>query len=189
VCVKTVLKLKNELKKMKPKLEILLLSSLVFLGTAIYSQKEIQATASFRITGEVKTSTTINLTDFSNWKAYDIGDVIITNHLGEKKSEVRQLKGILLRDVLSTIEINSESPKQLSEYYVVCKANDGYKVVFSWNEIFNTVLGNSIFLITEKEGKPAVDLPESILLLSTKDLRTGRRHVKALQTIEIKRAQ
>ncbi|MFM7853960.1 MAG: hypothetical protein ACKO96_19065 [Flammeovirgaceae bacterium] len=120
---------------------------------------------------------------------HNIGDVTITNHVGEKRSEAKQLKGILLRDMLSTIEINSKSPKQLSEYYFVCKANDGYKVVFSWNEIFNTVLGDSIFLITEKEGKPAVDLPESVLLLSPRDLRTGRRHVKALQTIEVKHAR
>lgn len=153
------------------------------------AQKTAQSTDSFTIAGEVKHTKTVTLADLSQWKQYPIGDVVITNHLGEKRSEAKQLKGILLRDVMASIEINAESPKQLSEYYLVCKAIDGYKVVFSWNEIFNTSVGDSVFVITEKEGKPASQLAESILLLSPKDMRTGRRHLKALQSIDVKRAQ
>jgi hypothetical protein len=115
--------------------------------------------------------------------------VMLLSPITQARGEAKQLKGILLRDVLESIEIKSESPKQLSEFYFVCKATDGYKVVFSWNEIHNSKVGDAVFIITEKVGKPAEQLPESILLLSPQDFKTGRRHIKSLQLIEVKRAQ
>jgi hypothetical protein len=147
-----------------------------------------QPTKSFVVKGNVKNEISFTIDDLKKLPALNIGTVVITNHMGEKKSEAKDLKGVLLRDVFKTIEINSESPKVLSEYYFVCKATDGYKVVFSWNEIFNTTVGDSIYIITEKNGKKLEEIDDSILLLSPKDFKTGRRHVKSLSTIEVRRA-
>ena len=97
-------------------------------------------------------------------------------------------QGILLKEVLQSIEIKSESPKVLSEYYLVCKATDGYKVVYSWNELFNSRVGESVFIVTEKKGQRADKMDDSILLISPLDFKTGRRQVKSLDRIEIKRA-
>ena len=36
-------------------------------------------------------------------------------------------------------------------YYFTCIASDGYKVVFSWNELFNTVAGNTVYIVTSKD--------------------------------------
>ncbi len=169
---------------MKMKLLLLLLS----VSLSGYPQKQIKPTDSFTIQGEINSPKTIKLSELFQWKSQTIGDVTITNHIGEKRGEAKQLKGVLLRDVLQSVEIKSESPKQLSEFYFVCNATDGYKVVFSWNEIFNTKVGDTVYIITSKEGKSAAELPESILLLSPADFKTGRRHVKSLQSIEVKRA-
>ncbi|NOT74057.1 MAG: molybdopterin-binding protein [Cyclobacteriaceae bacterium] len=152
------------------------------------AQKQDVPSASFTISGAVKSPVTIQITDLTKWKSIPIGDVVITNHLGEKKSEVKGLKGILLKDVLGSVEITSDSPKLLSEYYFICKANDGYTVVYSWNEIFNTVVGDSVYIVTEKDGKSVKDMDGAILMISPKDFKTGRRHVKALISIEVKRA-
>ncbi len=162
----------------------------VFVATIGYAQKEsVKPTTSFTIWGDVKSPATITIADLKKWTAVNVGDVVITNHLGEKKSEAKGLKGVLIRDVLKSVEINAESPKVLSEYYFVCKANDNYTVVYSWNEIFNTATGDTAYIITEKNGKDASSMDDSILMISPKDRMTGRRHVKALSTIEVKRAQ
>ena len=161
---------------------------IIFACNSLLAQNEIKTTTSFTITGEVKASIIITIADLAKWKQQTIGDVIITNHLGEKKSEAKGLKGILLKEILESVEIKSESPKVLSEYYFVCKATDGYKVVFSWNEIFNSKVGESVFIVTEKNGVSASKMNDSILLLSPNDFKTGRRHVKSLSTIQIKRA-
>src|SRR5688572_7990513 len=90
-------------------------------------------TSEFIITGQVKASKTVTLADLKKMKSVSIGDLAITNHLGEKRSEAKGLKGVLLRDVLNLVEISAESPRVLSEYYFVCTANDEYRVVSSWN--------------------------------------------------------
>jgi len=154
-----------------------------------FSQKEPETTNSFIISGEVKNSATISPSELSKYSEVSIGDITITNHLGEKKSEQKSLKGILMKDILKTVEINSENPRVLSEYYFVCKSSDGYKVVYSWNEIFNSSAGESVYLITSKNGQIAKEMKESILMISPKDYKTGRRYLKSLSSIEVKRAQ
>jgi hypothetical protein len=166
---------------------VALLLCISFVASA---QHALKPTSSFTITGEVKAPATIAIADLRKWKEAEIGDVVITNHLGDKKSDASALKGVLLRDILqSSVDITATSPKLLSEYYFVCKANDGYIVVYSWNEIFNTATGDSAYIITEKEGKPAASLSDAIQMMSVKDFKTGRRSLNALATIEVKRAQ
>lgn len=168
--------------------KIVLIFIFSLLISFVFGQKEIKPTTSFTISGEVKSPVTIQTGELGKWTPQPIGDVIITNHLGEKKSEAKGLKGVLLKDVLGSVEIDAESPRVLSEYFFVCKANDGYTVVYSWNELYNTTTGNTAYIITEKEGKPISDMTDAILMVSSGDFKTGRRHLKALSSIEVKRA-
>ncbi|MBS1505662.1 MAG: TonB family protein [Bacteroidetes bacterium] len=157
--------------------------------TVLFVQAQVKSTSSFTIGGEVLSPVTVSLADLKKWKEVNVGDLVITNHLGEKKSEAKGLKGILLKEILQTAEIKSESPKVLSEYYFVFTATDGYKVVYSWNELFNTSVGESVFLITEKNGKPVTEMDDAMLVVSTKDFKTGRRNVKGLTSIAVMRAK
>lgn len=152
------------------------------------AQKPVTTTQSFTVSGDIKNEKTISVSDFSQWKEKTIGDVTITNHLGEVKGVALAMKGVLLKEVLQSFELKAESPKVFSEWFIVCKATDGYKVVYSWNELYNTKLGESIYLVTEKEGKRASNMSESVLMISTEDFKTGRRFVKSLQSIEFRRA-
>lgn len=166
---------------------------LLFLGAYFLvhsaSAQDSRPTSLFRITGEVKVARQVAITDLIGFKEHDIGSVTITNHLGEKKSEAKGLKGILLKDVLAGVELNAELPKELSEFYFICRANDGYTVVFSWNELFNNSVGDAVYIITEKNGIRADKMNDSILLLSPGDFKTGRRHIKALDEIQVRRAE
>ncbi|HEX6170363.1 MAG TPA: hypothetical protein VFZ33_11745 [Chitinophagaceae bacterium] len=73
---------------------------------------------------------------------------------------------------------STENHKVLSGYYFVCIASDEYKVVFSWNEIFNSDVGKSVYIITGQDGNWAYVLDNRIALVSSKDHMTGRRYVK-----------
>lgn len=161
---------------------------ILFNSISALAQKDA-LTTSFIISGDDVLPVTITLSDLGKLKEIQIGDVVITNHLGEKKSEQKALKGVLLKDVLQSVEIKSESPKILSEYYFVCKAADNYTVVYSWNEIFNSPTGDSVYIVTNKGGKALKEMEESILMISPNDFKTGRRFVKSLTSIEVKRAK
>ncbi len=151
------------------------------------SQETIRPSNQFTVTGLVDKPTTISYSELEKEKIVHIGDFKITNHLGEFKKEYKNLSGIRVLDVLKNINITSTSPKLLSEFYFVFKAPNGYSVVASWNELFNTEVGSSFFLVVKADNKSQKDAPERILLISTKDFKTGRRHVKGLQSIEVKR--
>jgi hypothetical protein len=166
----------------------IVLVGLILIAGSAFCQKKNDPTKSFLITGEVQSEKKITIEELANFRESSLGDVTITNHLGEVKNQQKKLKGILLRDVLEKVEIKSESPKVLSEYYLVCKATDGYTIVYSWNEVFNNPAGESIYLVTSKDGVPATELEESILIISPRDYKTGRRYLKGLTKIEIKRA-
>jgi hypothetical protein len=165
----------------------LVLTVSVFFASA---QKEnIPTTENFTIEGKVKKSLAVSLTDLSSYRSYSIDSIVITNHLGERRSTLKNVKGVLLKDILNKVEIDAETPKVLSEYYFVCIAADNYKVVFSWNEIFNSATGKSVYILTGHDGKPASGLDNRIALVSPKDEMTGRRYVKGLQKIVIERVK
>lgn len=155
---------------------VLLISFL--LTTLSFAQSK-----SFEITDPDNHKTTVTVADLSKYSRHTIDSIQITNHLKEYRSTIKNVKGVLLRDVLSKVSFKETSPKVLSEYYIVCVAEDGYKVVFSWNEIFNTSVGDSVLIIPEIEGRPK----DGISTLSPTDFATGRRYVKMLKTIQLKK--
>jgi hypothetical protein len=91
----------------------------------------------------------------------------------------------LLKDISEKAGIDVSSPKLLSEFYFTCIASDNYKVVFSWNEIFNSAIGAQVMIITESNGQKGDQMEDRIALLSPSDRATGRRYVKGLQKIVI----
>ena len=93
----------------------------------------------------------------------------------EYKSTLKKINGVLLKDVLSKVEFMTDSPRSLSEFYLVCVADDGYKALFSWNEIFNSGNGDQALIITKLNGSDAYQLKENIMLVTPTDNATGRR--------------
>ncbi|HLZ16784.1 MAG TPA: hypothetical protein VKQ08_07080, partial [Cyclobacteriaceae bacterium] len=66
------------------KLLVYLLCLSAFLGEA-----QIKPTTSFTISGDVVSSLTVTVSDLKKWNEVAVGDLVITNHLGEKKSEAK----------------------------------------------------------------------------------------------------
>lgn len=161
----------------------------LFASSLIWSQKEIQSSNAFIVTGQVKNEITFTISEIEKHTAQTIPDVTITNHLGEKKSDAQQLKGILLKTLLKDVELKSESAKEFSAFYFTFVATDGYKVVYSWNEIFNSPTGDHLFVVTEKDGEKLSEMKSRILTITTTDFKTGRRYVKGLSKIIVGRIE
>jgi hypothetical protein len=153
------------------------------------AQIKLVPTDQFIIEGKVKGPLTISISDLDSFPVKNLPDLVITNHLGVKLHTLTQLKGILLKDILSKVELDAESPKVLSAYYFVLAASDNYKIVFSWNEIFNSETGNNIYIITEEEGKNIKETNDRIAIVTLTDLKTGRRHMSNIEKIMVARAQ
>lgn len=168
-----------------------LLIALIFLfaPSIIWSQKTTKTTNSFEVTGQVKKELTFTLSQLEKLSTKPIADVVITNHLGEPRGTATQLTGILIKDLLRDLALKEDNPKLFSEFFLTFIAADNYKVVFSWNEIFNSPTGDNLFLITSRDGKKIAEMEERILILTPTDFRTGRRHIKGLRRILVNRVE
>lgn len=166
-----------------------LLITLLLITDFLKAQENIQTTSSFSIEGKVKSPYTFSFAKAGDFASISIDSVVIYNHLQQRKNVVKNLKGILLKDILSKVEFDSPNAKLLNEFYITCIASDDFKAVFSWNEIFNTETGNKAMIITEKNGKKGTEMDDCIALLCPADHATGRRFVKGLQKIIIERVK
>jgi hypothetical protein len=170
-------------------MRIIICFLLVLMTYSLEAQIKLVPTDQFTIEGKVKQVLTFSVGDLGAYPVKSLPDVVITNHMGEKMHTLTQLKGILLKDILSKAELDAENPKVLSEYYFVLIAPDNYKIVFSWNEVFNSETGNNVYIITEEEGKKMKDTNDRIAIVTLTDLKTGRRHMSNIQKIMVERAK
>ena len=154
-----------------------------------FSQETGSVSDHFAIEGEVANQTSFDFNNAKDFNMIKLDSFVVYNHLHEKKRTLKNIRGILLTDILKNAGIDEKNPRLLSEFYYTCIAHDGYKVVFSWNEIFNTDVGSQILVVTEADGKIGMAMPDRILLLSAKDIATGRRFVKGLERIVVDRVK
>ena len=153
------------------------------------AQQKIPLTDTLTISGNLVKEVKYTSSDLAKLTSVNIGDIAIKNHLGETRRTARNLKGIQVKQLLEGSKINIENHRLLSEFYFLFIASDNYSAVFSWNEIFNTETGNNIYIITEEDGKPMAQMDDRISLLVKTDIHTGRRHIKGLKKIIVKRAE
>ncbi len=168
------------------KLLFFILTFAVLISTGTVSQRMVLPTDSFSIQGKIAKEVVFTMAELDTFSKVMIKDQIIYNQKGEPKDTVKNLKGILLKDLLISVEYLYDKPRQLNEFYFVFTASDGYRVVFSWNEIYNTEAGNQFYIVTEMGGMTLKEMEERILFISTADLKAGRRYIKGLKSIEVK---
>lgn len=155
--------------------------ALLFTAFAAQAQESKQ----FVIEGKVKTNLTVAMADLKQYKTISLDSITVFNHLMQRKSSIKNVKGVLLKDILAKVEIDTDSPKKLSEFYLVFTATDNYKVVYSWNEIFNSPTGNQLLVLTSYDTDPAKTEKGNIAVITASDFATGRRFVKGLSKINI----
>ena len=171
------------------KIRILILTIFLLINLSVKAQRTIPPTDSLKVTGKIKNPTTFTLADLDTFSKTAIKDQIIYNHNGEVKDTLTGMRGFPLKNLLASMTYIYDKPRLLNEFYFIFIASDGYRVVFSWNEIYNTETGNNFFIVTEMEGKKLKDLEQRILFISTADLKTGRRYIKGLEKIEVRQLE
>lgn len=167
----------------------LLILIFLYTGTVLAQEAPYKTTHQFIITGQVKKESVITMDSLNSYPLKELGDIRVTNHLGDFKHNDEKLKGVLLKDILMHSQLATTSPKLYSQFYFTCIGADSYKVVYSWNELFNTQIGDNVFILMEKNGVKADKLPESLQMASMLDVKTGRRYLHNLDKIIVSQVQ
>ncbi|MBK1642806.1 hypothetical protein CKO12_13185 [Chromatium okenii] len=138
------------------------------------------------ITGAVEHPRTLTIADLEQLPPQNISEVTMICDSGVNLGKKANLRGVLLRDILNQAQLKAVTPRDFRKMAIIAKATDNYQVVFSWGELFNSAVGDQIIVYFRQDGQPLGVEEGQIALISTTDLRTGPRHVRWLNAIEVR---
>jgi hypothetical protein len=165
----------------------LLIFSACFLavGAMDAAAAEGQMSETLAIGGAVKKSLTLTAVELEALPGDQATSITLPPRAGGQAS-VSSVRGVRLTTLLDRAALSEGDHNTWKHTVVIASATDGYKVVFSWPELFNTEVGAGVLVIFERDGKPLDDHEGRIALVSAKDTRAGPRNVHWLNRIEVR---
>jgi DMSO/TMAO reductase YedYZ molybdopterin-dependent catalytic subunit len=94
-------------------------------------------------------------------------------------------QGYPLRDLIDQAGLAPER-RAVRHTAVLLTARDGYRVVFSWGEIYNSALGDGVIVVRSQDGRDILAADGLLALRSLQDTRSGPRHVRWLERLELR---
>jgi hypothetical protein len=136
-----------------------------------------------RVIGRVKEPLVLSLEELVGMDSEAAGDIAVNCGEGTPVGRIESCRGVLLENVIGKASVIKEDHNDTKKMFIVASASDGYKAVFSWQEIFNTPIGGGVMVLIERDGKPLGS--GGLELISLQDYFSGPRYVKGLETIEV----
>lgn len=146
-----------------------------------------QMSHSLAVTGMVENPLALSLADLRQLPAAAGGKLDVTRHNGDKAETITSYRGVRLRDIIDRAVLDAPGHNDVKKLAIIATATDGYAVVFSWGELYNSPAGEAVVVYFEKNGKALGENDGEIALISARDIRTGPRHVKWLRAIEVRK--
>jgi len=137
------------------------------------------------IGGRVQHSLTLSPQALAEFPVQTPPEIPIRDRDGKTIRILKAYAGVKLVDLLDKAAFVVNDHNDLKKTLIVAIASDGYKVIFSWSELYNTSVGNGVLVLYAKDGKPLGEDEGRIALISVNDLHTGARHVRWLKTLQI----
>ena len=166
----------------------LLLVLLVLIGLVASTSAADLVSRQLVVAGAVKTGLTLKVDDLKSFPAAQIDSVTVTRRVGDKEVS-STVRGVRLAAVLERAALAATDPNEWKHTIVLATATDGYQVVFSWPELFNTEGGAAVLVVFERDGQPLADREGQIALVSARDTRAGPRSVRSLERLEVRVAR
>lgn len=137
------------------------------------------------IGGAVKTPATLTVEQLRRLPADDLRSATVVRRVDGRESPTT-VRGVPLTLLLERAQLSANDRNDWKHTVVVVTASDGYRVVFSWPELFNSDVGAGVLVVVERDGRPLTSSEGGIALVSAKDTRTGPRSVRWLTSIDVR---
>lgn len=154
-----------------------LLLILLFL-TSLFSKDVSYETNELKIEGLVEKKLVLNMDKLQEINDLRTGSKNITLTKNDTTYE-----GVLLKEIIDQAKIDVKNRKDLNKVYIMAIASDNYKVLFSWNELFNSKIGDNVLIFLKKNGKSLDKNEGKLALISVEDINENPRHIKWLEKI------
>ena len=138
-----------------------------------------------QVIGRVRAPLVLSMEELCGMETETAEDIAVNCGEGTPVGRIESCRGVLLENVIAKASVIREDHNDTKKMIIVASAPDGYKAVFSWQEIFNTQIGGGVLVLVEKNGKPLSAETGGVELISLQDIYSGPRYVRGLETIEV----
>ena len=115
----------------------------------------------------------------------EMGPTQVNCFTGRPVASVRSLAGTRLVDVLDASGFSTQPRWELKRCMVMGVGLDGYRAMFSWNELYNSALGEGVLVLYERDGLPLDGRLGPLSLISAHDRQLGPRHLLNLRGVHV----
>jgi len=161
-----------------------LLALLLAAGTALAQAPPADAPA-LRIDGDVRQPLTLSAALLRGFDAAAQRSYRVSREVNGQQRDTT-LRGVALRALLERAALAERDRLDWRKTVVVVTARDGYRVVFSWPELFNVEAGAAAMVAYERDGQPLADSEGPLTVVAPGDTCSGPRSVKWLDRIEVR---
>ena len=137
------------------------------------------------VTGLVPRPVVLTLAALERLPRHDLGPTQVLCYSGRPVAQVDSYVGARLVDVLDGCGLSERPRSELKRCVVVARGDDGYLAVFSWNELYNSTIGDKVLVLYEKNAEPLDAHLGRICLISANDARLGPRHLRGLLQVSV----
>lgn len=99
----------------------------------------------------------------------------------------RPLRAVALRALIAQAEPAFDERTDFKRTAIVATGTDGYRALFSWGEVFHTVVGEGVHVAFDCAQAPLDAHTGPFALVSLHDEFTGPRFVRQLASVELHR--
>lgn len=140
-----------------------------------------------RLHGWVRAEVVVEPGDLRAFDAMRVDDFRVSCTFGGDHGGVRPMRAVALRDLLALVVPAFDARTDFKRTVLVAEGRDGYRAVFSWNELHNTPVGAGVVVAFDDDGHPLPDDTGPFALVSRLDEVSGPRFVRGLTGIELRR--
>jgi DMSO/TMAO reductase YedYZ molybdopterin-dependent catalytic subunit len=136
------------------------------------------------VSGQVNTPLRMTKDQLNALKRVDFTESRTVEQAGKSVVLSVRYQGVLLKRLLDQAGLKPDR-LAIRKAVVLLTAQDGYQTSFSWGELFNSQLGDSVVVVLRHDATVLLETEGFTSLRSLQDTRPGPRHVRWLTKIEV----
>jgi hypothetical protein len=137
------------------------------------------------VKGEVNYPLHLTADEARSMKLTEVKDLTMICGSGRNEGFIQSYRGILLTDLLNRADVMMREHNSPSHLYVTVMSSDDHWVLFSYQELYNSSIGEQAIVILEKDGHPLGEEEGEFAFVSANDTRLGARKLRYLKSIEV----
>ena len=137
------------------------------------------------VQGWVRQPLTLDSADLARLDPPTLADFVVVCTFDGAHGDARRVRGVPLRALVMAADPAFEQRTDFKRVALVAHSTDGYRALFSWGGVFNSLVGDGVIVGWDCAEAPLPEASGSFVLVSLYDRATGPRFVQRLASIEV----